>query len=321
MDYTYIAGRLNAMESELPERSWYERLARSETGSLLQSAREYFPGFEEIDSIYRFAEALEMEKLNFLELLSGILRDEEVVRFLRAEYDFDNLILYWKGEFLDSEVAEDRYARCGLTSEEIISEAVRNGSGVYLPVYLKDSFDHLLSVTDRSGLDAAQLMLERSKYDYLLEASPSDFARHYTRMRIDTHNIRNFIRTKRTGLLDQEQERWIPGGFIDILTLRALFHEPEDELYSYLSYSRYSRLIDGGLDSSTPLWKVEPALSWEIYYYLAGRRHSFFDITPVIFHLENMNRSYSALRSIITGVINRLPEEIIMEILDGVIPS
>lgn len=321
VDYTYIAARLNAMEAEMPDRSWYERLARTRVGSLLQVLREFYRSFEAIDSIYSFNRALEMEKAEFLELISKLISDRSTERFLRAEYDFDNLIFFWKSDFLGKVSGEQAYNRCGLVGYDILDDALENRSGVYLPGYLKDTFDYLESVTGRLDIDDAQIMLEHRKYAFLLEAAPSDYAVHYTRMRIDTINIKNFIRLKRTGMFDPERERWIPGGQIDTLTLRALFSESEDQLYSYLSFSPYSRLTDNGLDSETPLWKIEPLLSAELFYQVSQRRHSFFDIAPVIYHLENMSRKYTALRSIIKGRMNSLPEEITFELMEGLVPS
>jgi vacuolar-type H+-ATPase subunit C/Vma6 len=309
------------MEAELPERSWYERLAGADSGTLLQRIGEYYHSFQEIDSIYRYADALEQEKARYLQLISKLIADESVNRFLRAEYDFDNLFLLWKSKFMEAGVEEEVYSECGLTAFDILWDAVENGSGVFLPRYLKEPFDILDSDMERSGLDTAQHAVERSKWDFLLRAAPSEFAREYTRMRIDIFNIRTFIRLKRSALLDSEQERWIPGGRIDILTFRTLFSEAEDGLHSYLKYSHYSALAGAGLDSGTDLWRVEPILTGELYRHLRESRHSFFDIEPVIYHLENMERNYTALRGLIAGSINRLPEEVTMEILEGTLPS
>ncbi|MFO7915563.1 MAG: V-type ATPase subunit [Candidatus Krumholzibacteriales bacterium] len=321
VDYTYIAARLNAMEAELPDWSWYERLARADFSSLLQILSEFYRSFEEVDSIYSFGQALETEKAQYLELLSKLISDTTADRFLRSEYDFDNLVFFWKSDFLGAGSAEEGYNKCGLIEGDVLADAIENWSGVYLPDYLKDIFDYFETVAGRKDIDTAQILLERRKWEFLLEAAPSDYAVHYTRMRIDAINIKNFIRLKRTGLFGAGKERWIPGGQIDKLTLRALVSESEDQLYSYLSFSPYSRLTDNGLDSGTPLWKIEPALSAEIFNQVSQRRHSFFDITPVIYHLVNMNRNYTALRSIITGRINGLPEEIIFDLMEGFAPS
>lgn len=322
-DYTYIAGRLNAIEAEMPERSWYERLVKAETGSLIQILREYYQSFEEVDSIYQFAEALEMEKAKYLDLISKLIPDDSAVRFLRAEHDFNNLGIIWKSEFLDVEAGQKGISPFGLTDADTLKDAVENGSGIYLPSYLKDIFDYLNSISDRYGMEEAWDFLERKKWEYILEIAPSAEAEDYTRMRIDILNIKNFIRLKRTGLFVSAGKHWIwiPGGRIDVLTMKALFSESEDALHSYLSYSPYSRLTDNGLDSQTPSWRVDPLLSGEIHYTLSERRHSFFDISPVIYHLENMNRNHTTLRCIITGKINQLPEEIINDILEGLIPS
>ena len=100
-----------------------------------------------------------------------------------------------------------------------------------------------------------------------------------------------------------------------------MMREPEDELYSFLQFSDYRRLLSSGLAKGTPLWRVEALAGSFMLEHLAESRQRFFDISPVLFHIELRGRHEQALRTILTGKSNGMPEEHIIERLDGILPS
>jgi vacuolar-type H+-ATPase subunit C/Vma6 len=168
----------------------------------------------------------------------------------------------------------------------------------------------------------AQSLCESAKWECMLEMAPSSYARFVTRCRIDLENIKSLIRVKRTDFMGEGQEYiWIDGGDIERLTLDRFLKEPEDEIYSYLSTSRYSWLTDHGLNGETALWKIDPLILKQLFNLMFGSRYRYFDIGPVIYHLEIRERNIMLLRSVITGKINHLPDNDMLEMVETILPS
>ncbi len=325
VDYTYIVARLNAIEASMPEENWFDRLAGMKAESILSSLKEYFRGFENAESIYQFEKILEAEKLESFDLVSKLISSPDVLIFLRGGYDFDNLLSLWKANLLGGENERqegEAPVPFGLVYTEILREAVNSETSTNLPFYMKEIFGKLSGITDKSQILMAQSLCKSAKWQCLLDMAPSTYARFITGCRIDLENIKSLIRVKRTDLRKTEQDYiWIDGGEIDVLTLERLFKEPEDELYSYLNTSRYSWLTAHGLDSETALWKIDPLILRQLFNIMFDSRYRYFDIGPVIYHLEIIERNITLLRSVITGKINRLPDDDILEMVENIMPS
>jgi V/A-type H+-transporting ATPase subunit C len=315
VDYTYIVARLNALEAEMPDRSWFQRLAGGSAEGLLGSIREYFDGFENVGSLYDFEKGLVAEKRGILELLSKLISEEGTIRFLRAGYDFDNMCFLWKARKRDEEPV---FNSCGLVDpEEIMVAAVGNDDIRYLPDYLKELYQKLESRGDGISPVELEQLCERSKWKFVLHSAPSHSARSFTQRRIDIINIKNFIRLKRTGSIrDNIDSLWLEGGEIGAERFRSFFNEPDGEFLSYLETTDYRNLIKQGLDTSTPLWRIDILLMTFLIQVAGQSRYRYFDISPVLYHLLLRERNEQLIRTLITCKLNEFPEDMISERLD-----
>jgi V/A-type H+-transporting ATPase subunit C len=310
-DYAYIVARLRALEAAGPDPAWFERLVRTPLDSVRAVVKEHFRGFEDMESLDMFEEGLEHEKLAALELITGVLSEERTARFLRAGYDFDNLLHAWKSARLSKQPEFNPFGLAGL---EAIQKAVDGNSITDLPDYLRKVHEGLQSFEGPEGIGTGSYYAERAKWEFLLEAAPSKRAGEYTRHCIDLSNIKAFMRFKRERLRsDRDGAAWIQGGEIEPWTLGHLLKEPGDEFYNFLSYTSYRSLISRGLGPGTPGWKADALLRLESMERMGDGKYGSFDIMPVIHHLEVLDLHGTMLRVIITGKLNRLPEEIINE--------
>ena len=310
-DYTYIVARLRGLEASMPDSAWFQRIARAPVDSVLVSVKEFYRGFDPVDSLYRFEDGIESEKTAFLELLSSLLSDEEVERFFRAGFDFDNLTHGVKAAVLGVDAV---YNPFGLVSPELIEKGARGGSAVDLPDHLKKSLEKLLEDSEEGGAGAVESRGEAEKLAYLVETAPGEAARMYVTIRIDLANIRTFVRLKRISLRKESPDAfWIAGGSIDVPTLKSLFREPEDELYTYLATTDYRGLLPAGFGLTTPVWMIDVLIDREMLERLGESRYRFFDIGPVIYHIQLRERNERLLRLLLAGKLNRLPEELLLE--------
>jgi len=317
-DFTYVVARLRAIEASMPDSSWFQRLARTTEDSLLAVLREHFRGFEEIQSVHEFGDALERERVSYLDLLSKIIPDEKYTYFIKKSYDFDNLIRTWKGKKLDEEA---HLYLCGNIHPDIVKSAVEHESLLDFPEYLKDLYEALERSYEASqDISDAQFVGESLKLQHLLSTAPDSDAKRYVTQIIDLENIKTFIRLKKIPLRKNVPECvWIPGGEIDEWRLKKLFQEGEEEFLAYLKLTSYRNVIAGELDSSTPLWRVQTLLDRSRLELLRESRYQFFSFMPVLYHVELYELNLRLVRTIITGILNRLQEDQIAEQVEALL--
>ncbi|MCK4236421.1 MAG: V-type ATPase subunit [Candidatus Krumholzibacteria bacterium] len=318
-DYTYIVARIRAIEAAMPDRAWFQRLVRMSEDALLGALREYYEGFETVHSILEFEKGIEAEKAAVIDLVTGMIADPKTRVFLRAGYDFDNVLHSWKARRLGASSTLNPF---GLVEPETVEKAIANGDGGAFPLYLRAFLEKLGTVGDSMELAQAEYIGEAAKWAFLLDRAPGKEPRAFVRARIDLINIKTFVRMKRTALRKETLgDVWIGGGEIEPARLAGFLKEPEEELYAFLERSSYRGLLRLGLNRDIPLWKIDPISRLQLLDIMGESRYSFFDISPVLYHLEIFERDVRLLRSIMVGRLNRMPEEIIMERVDALLPS
>ncbi|HSG28325.1 MAG TPA: V-type ATPase subunit, partial [Candidatus Krumholzibacterium sp.] len=310
-DYTYIVARLRALEASMPDEAWFQRIARTPAESLLAAIREFYRGFDTVDSLYDFEDGLEAGRKELLDLLGSLISDPDATLFLRAGYDLDNLIHAYKAGSMGAPASMNGF---GLVDPEVIGRAVTGVSTVDLPGYMKEFMDRLAALGDPADPGLVEYEGEALKWAFLYSVAPGRVAREYLSTKIGLTNIRMFIRLKRSPLRKQVPGSvWIEGGEIDRPTLATLFREPEDELHSYLAYTSDRGLAAMGLGTATPLWKVEAILDRQLLARIGESSYRFFDMGPVLYHIELREKNEHLLRLLLTGKLNRLPDERILE--------
>lgn len=300
----------------MPDRAWFQRMARTTEGGLLGALREHYKGFEVVEKLEDFENGIEAETASALDLVTGLITSSEANTFIRVGYDFDNTLHAWKAARLGAVPTFNPY---GLLEGEFVGRAIAGEEGEGLPPYLRIMLERIQSVEELSN---AEYLGESAKWDFLLRSAPGGEAREFVRTRIDLINIKNFVRFKRSALRGQPPESvWIGGGELEGSRLAGLFKEPEEVFYSFLGTTGQRGLLRLGLGREIPLWKLEPILKLRLLDSLRESMYRFFDLSPVLYHLELRARDALLLRMIIVGMLNRLPEEHIIERVESLLPS
>jgi vacuolar-type H+-ATPase subunit C/Vma6 len=319
-DYTYIVARLRAIEAAMPERAWFERLARTPEQNLMGALREQYHGFEGVSSPVDFEKALEVEKQATLDLVTGLLGEERPRQFIRAGYDFDNLTHAWKAVKLGAKPALTTF---GLVPPETIERsAAGKGKGI-LPPHLEGHVEMLERVHEETkNLAACENAGEAAKWRFLIEIAPDADARAYLACKIDWINIKSFLRLRKTALRKEALEAvWLEGGNIETERFRSLFRKPEEEFFAFLSTTSGARFLGFSLTSEMPLWMVDVAVRRALMAMLEESRYRFFEFSPVLYHIELRERDCEIVRRMIVGRLNGLPEAMVLERVNAILPS
>jgi hypothetical protein len=318
-DYTYAVARLRAIESERPGTQWFERLARTNIDGLLPSLRERYPGFEGIESPFDFETGLDRQRTADLRLVASLVTDPRTAVFLFSGYDFDNAVRIYKARRLG---VEGEYYRCGLVPVESLERAVAGAGATGVPPYCAALLEAIDTAGEEPALADVEYLAESRKWLHLLEAAPGGDAVAYTRARIDLANIKTFVRLKRTSIRAAGSDAvWLEGGRIERSRLHGFLRGAEDEFYSYLHYTDYRGLVDRGLGPDMKLWKIDAFIRQALLDFLRESRYRFFDVTPVIYHVELLEYEYMLVRAVLSGKMNAVPERFLLEELETLLPA
>ena len=317
VDLTYVVARLRAIEAGMPDRAWFMRMVRSPARQLLSGVREVYEGFEGVENLYEFEKGIEADLASLFDLFSSVLGQCPEVEFLRGAPDFDNYVLAVKGEMLGAEPVLVPY---GLTGTEEVAAAAGSGDPTFLPAYLKELEDILKGPREKDLPVSVDRLGERAKWSFLLEAAPSEDARHWVRLRIDKVNIKSFARLRLTGLrIGDTADAWVPGGSIEASRFVSLYTEPFEDFLSFLGSTEWRGLPARGFDREMEARRIDTALDAVMFDLTGGSRSRFFDIMPLLYHIELRERNARILRTIFTGRINNLPEDNITQSVEALL--
>jgi hypothetical protein len=292
-------------------------MVRTPARQLLSGVREFYDGFEGVDEIHGFEAGIEADLGSLYELFSSVLGDGPETAFLRCAADFDNYVLAVKGEMLDAEPVLMPY---GMTGADVVKTAASSGDATFLPVYLKELSETLAGPREKDLPAALDREGERAKWRFLLAAAPSEDARRWVRLRIDRLNLKAFARLRVTGLRKGDTaDLWIEGGTIEASRFASLYSEPFEDFLSFLGSTEWRGLPGRGFDRDMEARRIDTALDSMMFDLTSGSRSRFFDIVPLLYHIELRERNARILRTIFTGRINNLPEDVMIESVEALL--
>ena len=308
----------------MPERAWFERLARTPGESLLGALREHYRGFEAVSSPAEFERALEAEKRSLLELVTGLLQEERPRQFIRSGYDFDNCTHAWKAAKLG--------ARSALTPVRPRSPRAtsrrrsRGRPGAFFPRTSRRTSPMLdARYEETKSLAACEYAAEAREVALPLRGGARARKRRaYLRCKVDLINIKNCIRlrqirrcarkrSRRSGSRGARSRRRGSGAS----SARRRRSSSRTSRRAFYAQARSPRPLAGDV----PLWRIDPIMRRALMEFLGESRYRFFDFSPVLYHIELRERDYEIVRRIIVGRLNRLSEETTLERVNALLPS
>ncbi len=301
----------------MPDRAWFMRMVRSPARQLLSGVREYYDGFEGVDELHGFEAGIEADLASLFDLFSSVLGEGPVTEFLRASADFDNYVLAVKGGMLGAEPVLVPYGQAGT---DVVAAAASSGDATFLPAYLKELGEILAGPREKGLPVSLDREGESAKWRFLLAAAPSEDARRWVRHRIDRGNIKSFARLRLTDLRKGDTaDAWVAGGTIEASRFESLYPEPFEDFLSFLGSTEWRGLPARGFGRDMEAWRIDTALDSAMFDLTSGSRSCFFDIVPLLYHIELRERNARILRTIFTGRINNLPEDDMIESVEALL--
>lgn len=324
-DYAYATARIRAREPKLLSRSKLERLFEIkdysdavkmmiESGYDSEQADSRKSGADNLDDI------LSAELAKTYDLIAEMIPDPLVLDMFRKRYDYLNAKLILKAEALKQEVGET-LSGLGTIDPSKLLKLITGRKLSDLPDLFREAILESLEEFNASG--------DPQMIDFVMDkaclrdmagdakASEDPFLVSLADMLIDTANLRILIRSR---LLDKPgdfiRKAWISGGNFSGKLFEEMESKELDKLFEVLKNLGQERLaadLAEAIGKIDGISEVEKILDDYIIHFLKQSKFVIMGIEPVIGYLFFKETEIKNARLIITGVMNKIPKEIIRE--------
>lgn len=326
--YLYSVTRIRALETKLIEKSKLERMIEAKDGEevfKILSETEYAVLISELSGVSDYETMLAKELVRTYSLINQISPSPELTNIFLYKYDIHNLKVLLKSSFLGE---ENDYLLIDIGTIPInkLKEYVKEKDYSELNPIIRNGIENINnSFSYKADPQVIDFILDKSLFELMYKTayeSKSMFLVDYLKSLIDLTNIKSLIRLKDIGLgRDYLEKVIIDNGKLDKGFFVEMFDEPTEMLIEKLVVSDYHKVIEEGISSylkTKRLTKFEK-LSDDYVFEIAKRgKYIAFGIEPIIGYILAKENEIKAIRMIMVGKINEIPNEVIRERLRDV---
>ncbi|MEO0293297.1 MAG: V-type ATPase subunit [candidate division WOR-3 bacterium] len=313
LKYTYALGLIRAKEVKLISKKRFEELVSSKDVNELIAAlhdTDYASylrvgsGYEEIE------EGLQKARIELYREVEKLVDDPEIMKILRAKFDFHNITVLLKGRIADKDFS-DKCSPLGSIPIVELEEIFKEEKYRELPFYLREAIDHGVEAYYSSNHNPQRLSFAiDSVMAITLTSSKNEFLNNYYKLWIDLVNLKTILRLL---FVKRYQElvsfALLCCGNISKEEIEKLKIENSDSLLSLYKGTIYEFLLE---------WKDSfPILEREgeklLISYLRSIAFESIGVEPIISYLLLRENEIKNLRIIFIGKANGVEEELIKE--------
>ncbi|NLU53139.1 MAG: V-type ATP synthase subunit C [Clostridiaceae bacterium] len=322
-DYAYAVARIRAIESKLLSQSRMERLLElsnpSDAAKLLIESGYGTDHTDNRDN-YNFEALFSAEEKKVYDFLIEMIPDPLPVHLFMKRYDYLNAKLILKAEFLGVDISKSLSPMGTIKPERLlgyITDRKLNELPDILREAVLESLDSFSQTRDPQVID---LILDKASYKSMMadaKATGETFLVELVKRLIDAANIRIFVRSKILSMpKDFVKKALIAGGTISENQFDELSDQGTDKLFEILKSNGLESLaseLSQALSRPEGLSEIEKILDDSIIRFMKGYKYVTLGIEPVIAYLFYKETEIKNARLIVTGLMNRISQEIIKE--------
>lgn len=306
--FGYAVGRVRALEGRLLSNTTLERLqdAKSfEEQKRILADTEYGSVLEGAETATDVERALDAYLGELLAFVDTARLPNEVTRFLRCPYDYQNMMARLKAEALGIPIE-------GLLSEHgTVDPAAFGGPIELIPQPFRD-LD--AAVRDSNGDIDADLIsgtVDAALFADLSAAAESSkigLLVTVTRLAIDLANTKTLMRSRAMGLPAQEmRDSLFPGGTVEPDAMASLYSLPLAEIAEKLSRKAFTRGFTG--DELAQVGRLDVIGDELMLHHARLARLSATGSAPVIGYVVTRRSEIVIVRTLLLGVIAGMGSE------------
>lgn len=310
--YTYQVARIRCREMKLLSKSDMDMLMTNpDFDSCMRTLfdKGFGTGTEKT-----LEEILKVEDEKLWNFMKELLKDLSVFNVLLYPIDYNNLKAALKSAVTDGLVT-GVFKAGGTVNHEIFEKAVKENDFSKLPKEMiepaKKAYTSLLQTHDGQLCD---IILDKACLENIKSAGEKSedlLIKSYAEITIAIANIKIAVRSQRTGKsLDFVKNALIPCDTINVSKLATATVKGLDEIYSVLSYTKYSDCVEFLKESNSAFEKY---CDNKIMGMVKKQKTNPFTIGPLIAYVIARQTEMSAVKIILSGKINNLKSEMIRE--------
>lgn len=326
-DYAYATARIRAIETRLMDRSKLERLMETTDSAQaikLLSEAGYGMGSDPMenskDGKGNVEALLSAELKKAYDLLAEILPNPEVVDLFKRRYDYLNAKLILKAEFLGIDAMKS-LSDMGTIKPEKLYKYITDRKFNELPEIfgkaILESIDVFSQTSDPQTID---FIMDKASFENMAADAQSigePFLMELIKRLADTANIRIFIRTKLiSGSRELVRQALVKGGSIPESLYEESADKGLDKFFEALKFTELAHLSEELVEAvkhPNGISHIEKVLEDSITQFLKKSKFVAMGIEPVVAYLFFKETEIKNARLIITGQVNRIPQETIKE--------
>lgn len=310
--YTYAVARIHAMEASLLTLKDLEQvlLSKDEEEAVRVLSDKGFSGFGNYKSVETL---LSEERAKTVELISKLLPDSREFDVFLYPDDFHNLKAAVKALF--SGERDGIYLNGGIFSKDEIIAAVKEKNFSALPECMGQVAEEAISTLAKTGDgQLADIIIDRAALETIYESgqkSDNEIIRKYSELFVALSDLKIAARgAKMKKSFDFLVKAFAECKTLDAKRLSFAASKGEDELFEYLSFTPYSESVEILKKSYT---EFEKWCDNKIMALMAQQKSNPFTIAPIAAYYFARETEMKAVRMVLSGVINKLDENLIKE--------
>lgn len=320
-DYLFGTARIRALEKTLLTKQRIDSMVEGRTLEdsvkvLLECG--YGDGQDIEPRLYE--ELLSQEHQKTVDIVRSL--DPELVSIFLLQYDYLNIKILLKSEFLNQEGSI--FSSLGEIPVERIRLSIHDRSFAGLSRIMANACSEAIEEFGKTGdPQCIDLILDAACYEEMLQKAEEiklPFVVDYVKREIDIVNIRSFIRIKlQDGELDLLKSVLIKGGTISLSLFASTFSDDVEAFVQALSHTDYGDLLAEALPSinAGSLGTLEKILDDYKVERLKKAKLVAYGIEPIVAFLAAKENDIKTARIILTGKSANLPDDRIAEKVRG----
>lgn len=312
-NYTYAVARIRSKELALINQAVLEQLLASKSYEeclRLLYDKGWGKSGEETSE-----ELLRVEREKTWELIRELVKDVSVFNTFLYTHDFHNLKAAIKEVYLGQEHTLHIYMEKGTIEPQSIFEAIREHDFNRLPEFMRACAQEAFELQVRTGdSQLCDVIIDRAALEAIKkvgQSSGNELFSHYAELKVAAANIQIALRSYKTGKDKAFLKRALAAcETLDVDKLIAVVGEGEEALYNYLETTPYRSVVEAIKHSSSALEKWCDNL---IMKDIQNQKYNPFTIAPLAAYILARENEIKAVRMILSGKLNNLPDQWIRE--------
>lgn len=321
-DYVYASSRVRSVEKNLLTREKAEAMIDSKTpmdAIKILVDLGYGDGSETIQA-EQFETLLSAETKKTYSFIRGIAPDEKDLYAFLYPYDYHNLKVLMKAEFLDTD-AENLLIDVGTIPAAQFVGMVREREFVGMTDGMKNAMLEVIDVFARTGdPQSIDFILDKACYQEMRETAQASFSPYiqgYVSLLVDTINLKTFVRLRQMRKSwDVFSQVFLEGGRIQEKLFISAYDEPYEQFADKLiPYGLTTAMEDGAtmLRETGRFTALERLCDNCIMDYARSAKYVSFGIEPLAAYLIAKEGEIRTARIAMTGLLQGLSRDMLAE--------